>query len=323
MWGRCHGHGLVSLKALPIGRQRCAHAFQSSGRLATPSVATALRRRQQASLWARRQWPALRPSLRLRNRWILAHGVWYDSEPLVTAVRPPLCLSQLAFGPHHALCMTCHAQLLPRLALVRDPARLLIPLDSLFGLAGLGVLSQTCDDSSGWRSLATNQRLLHASKGARRRISDVVLARSACKGVSCARASRVMTSLSGTVSRMLREVTCLRLVYLLVLGIQYCVYVLCVSQAVGALDITCCDGRPLQGPKKSILSTQTLHVLSAFGPARTGHRLASVVLSCVGRRRRAASATGQPNASRAVRQNEDEYMQRPAVHRNEAQRLCW
>ena len=136
---------------LPIGRQRCAHAFQSSGRLATPSVATALRRRQKASLWARRQWPALRPSLRLRNRWILAHGVWYDSEPLVTAVRPPLCLSQLAFGPHHALCMTCHAQLLPRLALVRDPARLLIPLDSLFGLAGLGVLSQTCDDSSGWR----------------------------------------------------------------------------------------------------------------------------------------------------------------------------
>ena len=131
VFGRCHGHGLVSLKALPIGRQRCAHAFQSSGRLATPSVATALRRRQQAALWARRQWPALRPSLRLRNRWILAHGVWYASEPLVTAVRPPLCLSQPAFGPDHALCMTCHAQLLPRLALMRDPARLLIPLESL------------------------------------------------------------------------------------------------------------------------------------------------------------------------------------------------
>ena len=67
-----------------------------------------------------------------------------------------------------------------------------------------------------------------------------------------------MTSLSGTVSRMLREV-------MFASGVWYCV-LFCVSQAVGALDISLAVmvGH-FRARKKSILSTQTF--LSLFGPS--------------------------------------------------------
>ena len=70
-----------------------------------------------------------------------------------------------------------------------------------------------------------------------------------------------MTSLSGTVSRMLREV-------MFASGVWYCV-LLCVSQAVGALDISLAVmvGH-FRARKKSILSTQTF--LSFFGPRLAG-----------------------------------------------------
>ena len=79
-----------------------------------------------------------------------------------------------------------------------------------------------------------------------------------------------MTSLSGTVSRMLREV-------MFASGVWYCVLV-CVSQAAGALAIVLAViGGLFQAPQKSILSTETF--LADFGPSagatrRLGARLA-------------------------------------------------
>ena len=66
-----------------------------------------------------------------------------------------------------------------------------------------------------------------------------------------------MTSLSGTVSRMLREV-------MFASGVWYCV-LLCVSQAVSALAISLAVmvGH-FTARKKSILTTQTF--LDVFGP---------------------------------------------------------
>ena len=74
----------------------------------------------------------------------------------------------------------------------------------------------------------------------------------------------MMTSLSGTVSRMLREV-------MFASGVWYCV-LLCVSQAVGALDISLAVmvGH-FRARKKSILTTQTF--LDVFGPSAGATRL--------------------------------------------------
>ena len=75
-----------------------------------------------------------------------------------------------------------------------------------------------------------------------------------------------MTSLSGTVSRMLREV-------MFASGVWYCVLV-CVSQAAGALAIVLAViGGLFQAPKKSILSTETF--LADFGPSAGATRLGS------------------------------------------------
>ena len=71
-----------------------------------------------------------------------------------------------------------------------------------------------------------------------------------------------MTSLSGTVSRMLREVMSW---VMFASGVWYCV-LLCVSQAVSALAISLAVmvGH-FRARKKSILTTQTF--LSFFGPS--------------------------------------------------------